>query len=163
MDRTIIEKAYACIGNETPLDTDCGKLCFGACCQPDEDGQGGVYVFPGEETVWEGESWAKVTDMGRFAPVMTCPGTCDREKRPLGCRIFPLTPVLGEKGWTVRIDARARAMCPLVRSGLKGLKKDFVRAVRKAVLVISEDPEGEAFLRKWQEEEDAFRENPFGL
>ena len=36
----------------TPLKTDCGRACGGACCQPDEDGQGGMLLFPGEEALY---------------------------------------------------------------------------------------------------------------
>ena len=38
----------------TPLLTDCGALCGAACCHSDADGQGGVYLFPGEETLYAG-------------------------------------------------------------------------------------------------------------
>ena len=38
----------------TPLLTDCGALCDAACCHSDADGQGGVYLFPGEETLYAG-------------------------------------------------------------------------------------------------------------
>ena len=44
---------------------------------------------------------------------------------------------------------RARAMCPLARFGTRGLDPEFVRAVRDAVRLIAQDPEGEAFLEKW--------------
>ena len=110
----------------------------------------------------EGEHTDKVHDSralpGSFAPVMLCTGTCERERRPLGCRIFPLTPVRGRDGaWTVRMDARARAMCPLVRSGVRGLDPDFVRAVRRALRIIAEDPDGDAFLEKWRRLEEEYR------
>ena len=126
----------------TPLLTDCGALCGAACCQPDEDGQGGMYLFPGEEALLHGED-------SDFAPIYTCDGTCARENRPLACRIFPLTPVKTETGWGVKMDVRARAMCPLARFGTRGLDPEFVRAVREAVRLIAADPEGEAFLEKW--------------
>ena len=35
----------------TPLKTDCGRLCQGACCQGDE--QTGMLLFPGEEAFYE--------------------------------------------------------------------------------------------------------------
>jgi hypothetical protein len=143
-------KAYREIGGRTPLLTDFGALCGASCCHADVDGQGGVYLFPGEEALLPGEH-------DGFAPLHTCNGTCDREKRPLGCRIFPLTPYKRGAGWTVRIDRRARAMCPLAESGLKGLDPAFVRAAVRAIRAIAEDPEGEAFLQRWQALEDAFR------
>lgn len=55
------------------------------------------------------------------------------------------------------MDARARAMCPLVRSGVRGLNPDFVKAVRRAIRLLSEDPEGEAFLVRWQALENEYR------
>ena len=54
-----------------------------------------------------------------------------------------------ENGWGVKMDVRARAMCPLARFGTRGLDPEFVRAVREAVRLIAADPEGEAFLEKW--------------
>ena len=71
---------------------------------------------------------------------------------------MPLTPVRGRNGkWTVRLDARARAMCPLIQSGIGGLDSDFVRAVRDALRIIAGDPEGDAFLEKWHQLEEEYR------
>ena len=141
MHTDIIFEARALVGDKTPLKSDCGALCGAACCQADEDGQGGMYLFPGEEALLPGVG-------GDFAPIYTCDGTCERENRPLACRIFPLTPVKTETGWGVKMDRRARAMCPLARFGTRGLDPEFVRAVRRAVRRIAADPEGEAFLEK---------------
>ncbi len=78
--------------------------------------------------------------------MLICLQPCDRAKRPLGCRLFPLTPCPGRKGWTVRMDARARAMCPLSRgAGLRGLSPEFLKAARRAVLCIAQTPEGGRF------------------
>ena len=86
MEKDTVLRARALIGERTPLRSDCGQLCGAACCQADEDGQGGMYLFPGEEALLHGED-------SDFAPIYTCDGTCARENRPLACRIFPLTPV----------------------------------------------------------------------
>ena len=101
-----------------------------------------MYLFPGEEALLPGAG-------GDFAPIYTCEGACALGGRPLACRIFPLTPVKKERGWGVKMDVRARAMCPLARSGTRGLDPEFVRAVREAVRLIAQDPEGEAFLERW--------------
>ena len=156
MRTEILQRACEAIGDLTPLTTDCGALCGAACCAPDEDGQGGVYLFPGEEALAEHMDWGTV-EQTDFAPMLTCSGMCRREYRPFACRIFPLTPVMGEKGWTVRMDVRSRAMCPLARSGVRGLNPDFARAVRKAIRIIAEDPEGEAFLEHWAALEEQYR------
>ena len=42
MDKDTVLRARAMIGERTPLRSDCGQLCGAACCQPDEDGQGGM-------------------------------------------------------------------------------------------------------------------------
>lgn len=157
MKQELLLRARAMIGERTPLLSDCGGLCGAACCRPDEDGQGGVYLFPGEEALLEGAEWGRVEEDG-FAPMLVCDGMCDRDRRPLACRIFPLTPYPKEDGrWAVRIDARARAMCPLVRGGVRGLDPEFVRAVRGMIHLLTQDPEGEAFLRRWWELERQYR------
>lgn len=158
MNAEIIESARATIGDLTPMRTDCGALCGAACCQPDADGQGGVYLFPAESERLRDCEWVERIIPGDFAPVMLCRGACERSLRPLGCRIFPLTPVRGRDGqWTVRLDARARAMCPLIRSGIGGLDPAFVKAVRKALRIVAGDPEGDAFLERWHALEEAYR------
>ncbi|MBR1560478.1 MAG: hypothetical protein IJ646_09600 [Clostridia bacterium] len=158
MNADVLQRAYDRIGDLTPMLTDCGALCGAACCAPDADGQGGVHLFPGEAQALRDCEWVASVLPGAFAPVMTCDGSCDRDRRPLGCRIFPLTPARGKNGkWTVRMDARARAMCPLTGSGISGLDPDFVRAVRDALRIVAEDPEGEAFLEKWRALEEEYR------
>ena len=156
-------RAREILENITPLKTDCGKCCGAACCTSDEDGQGGVNLLPGEEAQLQDIDWGKIDrDPHMDAPMLMCTDMCDREMRPFLCRIFPLCPVIGKSGkWTVRMDARARAVCPLSASGLNGLVPDFVRGCAKAVQIIAEDPEGEAFLKKWSEIEAEFRKPLF--
>ncbi len=150
MNGKTVSAARGLIGDLTPLAQDCGALCGAACCRPDEDGAGGMYLFPGE--TWPG----KILE-GDFAPIAVCDGRCKRETRPLACIIFPLTPVFSGGVWKLRMDARARAMCPLAPSGAKGMDRAFARAVLGAIRLIAQDPEGDAFLRAWQAREDAFR------
>ena len=158
MDPSLLLSADRAIGDSTPMLDDCGALCGAACCAPDADGQGGVHLFPGERALLEGCGWGKIVD-AQFAPMLVCDGACERARRPLGCRIFPLTPARGKSGlWTVRMDARARAMCPLARSGIHGLDPAFVRSVRDALRLIAADPEGDAFLDRWAELEAKYRE-----
>jgi len=155
--KDLLIRAYGLIGDKTPLLQDCGALCGAACCQTDEDDQGGVFLFPGEREMLEDCEWGDV-QRHSFAPMLVCDGPCDREKRPLGCRIFPLPPVRGKNGkWTVRLDVGARPMCPLVSSGLSGLDPEFVRSVRDALRVIAESETGDAFLEKWAALEESYR------
>ena len=163
MNIEIIRRAYEAIGEQTPMESDCGALCSAACCFTDEDDQGGVCLLPGEEKQLEGIDWGKVDHEPQMdAPMLMCTDMCDREIRPFLCRIFPLCPVIGKSGkWTVRMDARARAVCPLTRGGLNGLDPEFVRGCAKAVRIIAEDPEGEEFLTKWAEIEAEFRKPLF--
>ena len=158
MNDELLERAYRRVGGLTPMLTDCGALCGAACCRADADGQGGVFLFPGEAMRLADRRWVEAVRPGGIAPVMMCDGTCERDARPLGCRIFPLTPVRGKNGrWTVRMDARARAMCPLVSSGIGGLDPAFVKAVRDALRIVAEDPEGDAFLESWRALEEEYR------
>ena len=153
--RENVLKAYAVIGGLTPLKTDCGELCGRACCSPDEDGQGGMLLFPGEEELCAGD-WRTVEHTAA-GELLSCTSPCPRDARPLACRIFPLTPVFSKGVWTVRMDARARVMCPLARSGVQGVDREFALAVRKALRLVASTPEGDEFLRRWQAAEDEFR------
>ena len=157
MNSEIIVDAYKIIGGATPLKSDCGLLCEHACCLSDDDGKGGVYLFPGEEELLKECGWGE-TVKDDFAPMLVCENYCEREKRPLACRIFPLTPVFNDKGLTVRIDARARAVCPLAHYGIKGMDSDFLRKVRDALKMIDASEEGHAFLEKWQQLEEQYRD-----
>jgi len=159
VNQKILKRVRADLNNNCPMNWDCGRKCGAACCRSDEDGQGGMYLFPGEEALCGGD-WAQISDvmMGeRQVKMLVCGGTCERSKRPLGCMIFPLTPVVNEQGKVdVRFDYRARAMCPLLRDGVRGLRADFVSAVRSALQRIASDKEGLAFLRDWQALEEQF-------
>ena len=113
----------------TPLKTDCGRLCGAACCQGDENT--GMLLFPGEETLYENCAFADVLPLdyslgGTQAHLLVCRGRCEREMRPLACRLFPLFLKFKENGVTkLRIDARAKSVCPLTDYGIKSLDPDF--------------------------------------
>lgn len=163
MNMDLLQRAYAAIGTATPLKTNCGALCNAACCQADSDGQGGVNLLPSEEAFLRSVPWAEIDrDPHMNAPMLMCIDGCEREKRPFLCRIFPLCPVIGKNGrWTVRMDARARALCPLAGSGLNGLDPAFVRGCVKAVRILAEDAQAEAFLRAWAKLEAEYRKPLF--
>jgi hypothetical protein len=149
-----IEEARRLLERLTPLKTDCGLTCGAACCRADEDGQGGVTLFPGEARLYKGAEWARIE-----GGILTCDGFCLREMRSLGCRIFPLTPRRKKSGaLSVRVDRRAFAMCPLAPSGLRALDPEFVSAVLQALVRIDETPEGREFLNAWIDEERIFLE-----
>ena len=153
MDKKRLEKARRLLVDQTPMAFDCGRTCQAACCRSDEEGRGGVFLFPGEEA-FTSTDWASVTDasevFGARALMLTCNGRCDRAKRPLGCMIFPLTPVVDENGAVdVRFDYRARPLCPILRG-------EFIDAARRALSEIARDPEGLAFLRAWQALEEQY-------
>ena len=159
MDKAILEEARRLAGEYTPLKRDCGRYCQHACCQTDEDGQGGVFLFPGEAEGYERCGWARVEtgDMaGEKTPMLVCEGICPREERPLGCRIFPLTAETDGETMDVRLDIRARPLCPLVKSGVKGLDRRFVENVKRALRLMAQDPEGLAFLKKWEDMEKEY-------
>lgn len=138
--------ARALLENVTPLNGDCGRFCGGACCLPDEDGQGGMLLFPGEEAFYrelpDGFSLTRDDSVVPNSLLLTCPGTCARSMRPLSCRLFPLLPVPGG----AVMDRRGWAVCPLMEHGQRGLKKEFVEAVKAAGDLLYACPEHAAFL-----------------
>lgn len=52
MNPQILNRARELLLSLTPLNHDCGMLCGQACCAPDEEGQGGMMLFPGESALY---------------------------------------------------------------------------------------------------------------
>ncbi len=125
---------YSLLENVTPLNVDCGNLCKGACCEG--DGETGMYLFPYEEVMYDGsESWLKIYDSdfifkGKPVKIAICNGTCDRNKRPLSCRIFPL---FTNKHNKLVYDKRGKGLCPLVTAKIPFTQfdPDFIGNVKR--------------------------------
>ena len=90
---TALTAARALLSDVTPLKSDCGRLCGGACCQPSTEETQGMLLFPGEEALYAGLDGYRVLDCAE-GKLLVCAGRCRREERPLSCRIFPLLPLL---------------------------------------------------------------------
>ena len=138
--------ARSILENVTPLKNDCGRYCGGACCQSDEDGQGGMLLFPGEEALYrdlpEGFSIFPDDSVMAGGRLLVCEGTCQRSMRPLSCRLFPLLPT--ETG--VKMDRRGWAVCPLMEGGKRALNPEFVNAVNEAGRLLYGSKELSTFL-----------------
>ena len=154
---TELEKARELVSELTPLKGDCGKYCGARCCDSMEGEETGMLLFPGEEDFYEEKDGWRVIPSGKDLLVI-CPGTCRREDRPLSGRIFPLLPLPGKEGITVRTDERARAVCPLARQGRRGMDPAFTAAVREAGEILSRLPEQRAFLLRLKEEQEELKE-----
>lgn len=133
----LIQKAYSIIGNLTPLKSDCGRLCNAICCKGDDDT--GMLLFPGEEELYASRNDFTVTQTDYGMPLLLCNGSCNREVRPLACRIFPLAIVNKNGIMKIIVDPRSRVMCPLYRQAANGrLDAQFVNAVKQAGKVLFE-------------------------
>jgi hypothetical protein len=163
----LYSKAYRILDQVTPLTTDCGLLCNKACCDGGEDDLG-MYLFPGEELILSHLSYFRIipTDIqlqnGRRILLINCDGKCDRSLRPLSCRIFPLTPYLTYQDiLTVDMDIRAAGICPLVKvKKAPPIHPDFIQAVRKAIRLLSKDPEILEFIEKLSRILDEYAQLP---
>ena len=151
-----LEKARELLAERTPLKTDCGKVCGARCCRSMEGEETGMLLFPGEEALYrEQDGWTlRETSAGWLA---ICPGHCRRDERPLACRIFPLLPVIRNGQIRVASDQRAKAVCPLLRQGIRGMDPDFTDAVREAGRMLAEEPESREFLVRMTEEQDEIK------
>lgn len=147
--------ARALLSNLTPLKSDCGRLCGGACCQGDD--ATGMLLFPGEEALYAACSFARVLPAGfslggQSVSLLVCEGRCERENRPLACRLFPLFLKFREDQPPVlRMDARARAVCPLTDYGMKALDPAFRQAARRAYDLLLEDETCAKYLKALDE------------
>ena len=142
----VIGQALALLEDVTPLETDCGQVCDRRCCQPSEDSIG-MLLLPGEEALLAGEDVTITPADGGM--LLTCDGTCRRDKRPFACRVFPLFPYVGEDGRVRAVyDPRSFRLCPLTQNCAHvPLRRDFVRAVRRAGRILMRDAACAAFLR----------------
>lgn len=147
---------YRLFDTNTPLAVDCGKLCASACCGGDDSG---MFLFPGEKEVYKLLNPAgmriEYSDLtynynGKQCktPILFCDGDCDRYVRPLACRIFPLTPVLGEDGKIEIItDPRAKSICPLAKTlYLDEYDENFIKSVKKAFILLMKNKQVRAFM-----------------
>ena len=144
-----LQKALDELENITPLKPfNCGKLCSARCCSGGDND--GMALFPGEKALFESNMDFEINDSeGNFGePVVVCRGGCDRRKRPLACRIFPLFPLaLENENGTVIVpvpDPRA-GMCPLLFTPDK-IDRRFYRAVRRAGEYLLRDEDTRRYL-----------------
>ncbi len=158
---------YSFTSEPTPLQYDCGTLCGRACCQPGRNNDLGVYLFPGEEVmfnrkenwlIWEAQNPAEQLFPASWpTPVyfIRCTDLCPREARPLACRFFPLAPHLQQDNRLLFIyetlDLPYR--CPLINEDLP-LQNKFIRTVAAAWQVMLQDSR----IRNFVEEESRYRE-----
>lgn len=123
-----------------------------------------MWLFPGEEELVRAEPTFVVEPLewglasGRTLYWMTCRGDhCNRDLRPLSCRIFPLGPYLKKEIVTVDIDSRAKGLCPL-SEGRHKLQPEFVRTVGRVCRELVREPEIREFFALWTEEMEDFRQ-----
>ncbi len=151
-----IDAAKAALGTLTPLKTNCGRLCGGACCQSDETGENGMLLLPGEEQLYqqpiEGMPYHLSGDDTLFegGKRFVCEGRCVRDMRPIACRLFPLRVRIEGESVRAEIDPRAWACCPILEmGGMRAMSGDFIRAVEEAGrALIQNDQIREAMLNE---------------
>ncbi len=146
------------LNHATPLKKDCGRICGACCCRSLEGEETGMLLFPGEAEAYAGKDGWEIRQTAR-GDLLLCSGTCDREERPLSCRLFPMLPLIGDDG-KIRVvtDLRARAVCPLARQGKSAMDPAFIDAVRLAGEILAADDEQAVFLDMLAEEQEQLRE-----
>ena len=143
--------------NITPLKRDCGRVCGARCCRPLEGEETGMLLFPGEAEAYAGKAGFEVRKTAR-GDLLICSGTCDREDRPLSCRLFPLLPVIGDDGKVRAVtDLRAKAVCPLARQGKSAMDPAFADAVCEAGEILAAEDEQAVFLDVLAEEQEELK------
>ena len=167
LSRKDYQYLYHLTAASTPLQEDCGALCGRACCQPGKNNDLGIYLFPGEEILFnQKESWLiwetqdpieQLFPTSWPTPVyfVRCTGSCPREARPLACRFYPLAPHLQRDGSLHLIYETLDTpyVCPLITKDLP-LQNKFIQTVTTAWQVMLQDPR----IRDFVEEESRYRE-----
>lgn len=152
----VLVRSRALLENVTPLCSDCGLICGGACCRPLEGESTGMLLFPGEEAYYENRPGYRMLPTGT-GTLLLCAGRCDRADRPLSCRLFPLLPLLRADGVKVATDLRAKAVCPLSQQGKAALAAEFVEAVRQVGQLLTQDEATRAFLLQLTRQQDELK------
>lgn len=151
-----LREAREALREATPLKGDCGRLCGARCCSSMEGEETGMLLFPGEERYYEGKPGWRVK-AGEAGLLVICPGRCERLARPLSCRLFPVLPRETAKGVQVRMDFRARVVCPLARQGTEGLAPAFLEAVIRAGEALIREEEQRDFLNRLHREQEEWK------
>ena len=150
MIKSIIRKdeyraIYRFLDRVSPVGFDCGTLCSSVCCGTPEDEQWeetmGIYLLPGEDKIHDKrDSWLKwseeSTDEYKFPDswngtvyFVKCKDApcCPREKRPIQCRTYPLSPHFLDEGHLVLIWNMDEVpySCPLIDENTE-LDRKFV-------------------------------------
>ena len=117
-----------------------------------------MLLFRGEAEAYAGKAGFEVRKTAR-GDLLICSGTCDREDRPLSCRLFPLLPVIGDDGKVRAVtDLRAKAVCPLARQGKSAMDPAFADAVCEAGEILAAEDEQAVFLEMLEEEQSELKE-----
>ncbi len=150
MEKEIVLKTcYSILRRTTPLSFDCGLLCEGKCCKGDNET--GMLLFPGEEKLIDEN--IKIIKTKNSSKLAVCAGMCDRNKRPLACRIYPLFPlVISEEGEdSIAVVYDFRADCPLGESDFK-FNKRFIKGVKRIGKYLLLNEETGDYLKQLSEE-----------
>lgn len=156
----IYSRVYSILNERTPVMFDCGKLCSSACCK---DNGLGMLLFPHEESYLklnDNEFTIKDSNIvidNYNVKLLYCKGTCNRNVRPLACRIFPLFPyTYKDNRITIKFDSRASVTCPLLLTDLDGIYMSgiFRLMVYKASIILLEDPLIRSYLTHLTKELD---------
>lgn len=148
----IYKSIYNFYGNTTPLLVDCGKLCNGACCESSDEEETGMYLFPGEEVLFENNPDFKIIPSefqygNRCANILICKSKCNRDLRPLSCRIFPIIPYIKNGKFELIFDPRAKSICPLVElTDFSHLDHEFIKKTESVVRLLMRFNETRLFL-----------------
>lgn len=149
--KKMYDKIFKIMGDLTPLKADCGKLCDCACCKGDENV--GMRLFPFEQ------SQLPVKELENGVRLVVCNGKCNRQNRPLACRIFPFFPTVDDKGKVyVEADFRGARLCPMITHSDEIIfDKGFFKALKKAGKILAKDDACLEFLRDSTEEIDMYK------
>lgn len=149
--KKMYDKIFKIMGDLTPLKADCGKLCDCACCKGDENV--GMRLFPFEQ------SQLPVKELENGVRLVVCNGKCNRQNRPLACRVFPFFPTVDDKGKVyVEADFRGARLCPMITHSDEIIfDKGFFKALKKAGKILAKDDACLEFLRDSTEEIDMYK------
>lgn len=152
----VYSKAYSLLDNTTPCRFDCGELCGKACCQNNANfaQNNGMLLLPYEkEYISSLGAYSFSFEDSKDGTYLICLGSCERQFRPISCRIFPYYPSFSDGlKFNLRSDIRAISICPII-SSKKFIRPNvyFLRNFKKSIKILLSHDEIKRELLKTSE------------
>jgi Fe-S-cluster containining protein len=147
--KEIYRQVYSLLEIAVIKNYDCGRLCGAKCCS--SENKRGIYLYPFEEVMFDqSEPWLEwkvhrqkwydlPTGISKLY-FLTCKGSCERNKRPIQCRIYPFSFQMGADNNVELVENDFGHHCNILQGNCE-INDKFLTNLRKAAELLLQIPE----------------------